>query len=117
MTTANDGNSFLRLLVVIVIALLVFPMAMMLFAFPMMGGWMMGGQYGPGYGAMPVWGWLVMLVPLGLLVALGYLAYRVLRSGEHGTDPALAELRMAYARGDISEEEFENRRERLRGER
>jgi putative membrane protein len=32
------------------------------------------------------------------------------------TDPALEELRMAYARGDLSEEEFEERRERLRQE-
>jgi uncharacterized membrane protein len=29
------------------------------------------------------------------------------------TDPALDELRLAYARGDLSDEEFERRRERL----
>ncbi|WP_231186929.1 SHOCT domain-containing protein [Haladaptatus sp. DYF46] len=113
--TTTTGDSLLRLLVVALLVLLLVPMLVMFFAFPMMGGWMMGGRYG-GYGAMSVWGWLIMLLPFGLLVALGVLVYRILRDGEFGTDPALSELRMAYARGDISEEEFERRRERLRDE-
>lgn len=33
-----------------------------------------------------------------------------------GCDPALEALRVASARGDLSDEEFEHRRERLRGE-
>jgi putative membrane protein len=113
--TTTTGDWLLRLLVVAVLVLLLVPMLVMVFAFPLMGGWMMGGRYGV-FGAMSVWGWLIMLLPLGLLVALGVLVYRILRDSEFGTDPALSELRMAYARGDISEEEFERRRERLRGE-
>ncbi|MGA9400468.1 SHOCT domain-containing protein [Haladaptatus sp.] len=114
MATSNDHDSLLRLLVGLIVVLLLLPLVMMAFAFPMMGGWMMGGRYGAGY--MPLWGWLVMLVPLVLLFALGYFVYRSLHRGDFGSDPALTELRTAYARGDISEEEFEQRRRRLREE-
>lgn len=58
----------------------------------------------------------MMLVWLVVLVGIGSFLYRDLagrvdtsRSG----DPALEALRMAYARGELSEEEYEERRERL----
>ncbi len=114
MAESNDRDSLFRLLVGVAVVLLLFPLVMMAFAFPMMGGWMMDGRYA-GY-AMPLWVWLIMLIPLVLLLALGYLVYRSLHRGAFGRDPALMELRTAYARGDISEEEFEQRRRRLREE-
>jgi putative membrane protein len=55
--------------------------------------------------------WLVMLAIVG---GLGYLIYRTIRRHpERETDTALEEVRVAYARGNLSDEEFEERRERL----
>lgn len=110
MTTANRNDPWLRLAVALLAVVLLLPLLLMAFAFPMMGGWMMGP--GPG-GAVSVWGWAVMLVPLLVLLGLGYVLYRTLAAGDPGGDAALEELRLAYARGDISDEEFETRRERL----
>ncbi|WP_458189096.1 SHOCT domain-containing protein [Haladaptatus sp. NG-WS-4] len=110
MTTASQNDSWLRIVLVVLAVILLVPTLLMLFAFPMMGGWMMGPGYG---GQVPVWGWGMMLVPLLVVLGLGYLLYRALAGGGSG-DAALEELRLAYARGDISEEEFETRRERLR---
>lgn len=84
----------------------------------MMGGYggMMGGYGGTGLG----WSFLGLLSQFGLILLLlggGYLLYRGLDSGTDGgsagPDSALEELRVTYARGDISDEEFEHRRERL----
>lgn len=65
-----------------------------------------------GYGATP--GWLsavaVVLLVLSLLVVLAVLAYRATVAR---VDPAVEELRRAYARGDLSDEEYDRRRERL----
>ncbi|MGQ4554371.1 SHOCT domain-containing protein [Halobellus sp. GM3] len=85
-----------------------------------------GGMWGPmhdGGGGGTVWWVVVLLWRLLLLVTLvggGYVLYRA-ASGDRGEtadrrDPAMEELRGAYARGDISEEEYERRRERLRRE-
>lgn len=55
----------------------------------------------------------MMLVWLVGLLGIGYLLYRSLAGGmqtKSASDPALEELRLAYARGDLSEEEFEQRR-------
>ena len=88
---------------------------------PTMGG---GGMYGPmmGYGdATTTPGWvvaaalLVRLLGIAVLVAGGYLLYRAFSRSSDG-DPALEELRLAYARGDLSDEEYRERRETLRGE-
>lgn len=88
----------------------------------MMGGY--GGMMG-GYGGMGGFGtgWTIvgLLGQLGfllLLIAVGYLLYQALVTdggvGSFGTtDTALDELRLAYARGEVSDEEFENRRKRL----
>ncbi|AUX09513.1 hypothetical protein AArcSl_1887 [Halalkaliarchaeum desulfuricum] len=90
---------------------------MMLFAWPLLGMWG-GGHMWDGLmwnGAGASWMWLVVwLVPLLILLGVGYLLYRAFtRSDSEETDTALEELRIAYARGDLSEEEFEKRRERL----
>lgn len=75
------------------------------------GGMMGGGGLGLFGGTMGVWGLLWM----GLLVALpAYLVYTVVtRDHDGGTDSARGVLRERYARGELSEEEFERRRARL----
>ena len=112
MTTRTD-NSLLRIIIVVVAVLLLFPLLMM-GMFPMMGmmGWW--GGAGPGVGLSPLWGLGMMLLFLLVLVGIGYFLYRFLTQGALSTnDRALEELRVAYARGDLSQEEFEERRESL----
>ncbi|PSP41943.1 hypothetical protein BRC68_13345 [Halobacteriales archaeon QH_6_64_20] len=71
------------------------------------GSWM-GGSLG--------WLWMViwMLVPIALIVGLVYLLRpRGTTAGSEPTDHALETLREQYARGEIDDEEYETRRERL----
>lgn len=111
-------NTFLRILLAIVVVIVLIPLLMMAFMMPMMG--MMGSGHmadGTSSGG-GMWMWLPMLlVPLIIVGGIGYLLYRVLhQSGDVVSDPALKELRTAYARGELSDEEFESRRSRLQHE-
>ena len=115
----STGEGFLRGAIVVLGVLVLFPLLMMVFAMPMMGmmGWWGGGQAGTELS--PVWGIGMMLLWLLVLVAIGYLVYRgvVGRMDSRRTgDPALEELRTAYARGELSEEKYRTRREHLRAE-
>lgn len=115
MSSQSTDTGILRIVLVVLAIIVLTPMLMMGFAFPIMGMWgggMMGG-YG-GYGGSALWGIAMMLVWLVVLVGGGYLVYRwIAGSDGMARDPALEELRLAYARGDISEEEFEERRTKL----
>lgn len=74
-------------------------------------GGMMGGGGGLFGGTMGLWGLLWM----GLLLAIpAYLVYTFLgRDRPDQPTKPLAVLRERYARGEISEEEFDRRRDRL----
>ena len=112
---ATDG--LLRIVLVVLAVVALAPMLMMAFAFPMMGTW--GGMMGRvgGAGVSPLWGVVMMLVWSALVLGGGYLVFRRVASVAAGDrDPALRELRHAYARGDISDEEYEQRRTGLREE-
>lgn len=113
MSTSRQTDSTLRIGLLVLAAIVLVPMVMMTLAFSMfgMGGGMMGG-YG-GAGVAPWWGLGIALVWLVVFVGGGYLAYRWYRDGGARTDAALDELRLAYARGDLSAEEFEQRRAKL----
>jgi putative membrane protein len=118
MSTSQTGRSILRAIVVVLAIVLLFPLLMMVFAMPMIGmmGWW--GGAGPSVGLSPLWGLGMMLLFLVVLVGIGYYLYRSLVNGTlnanaNTNDPALEELRVAYARGDLSHEEFEQRRETL----
>lgn len=81
------------------------------------GGGMMGG--GPGMMGERGSGWM-MLMPLGFVTALagvvGGIAYLAGRQGGQPStthDPAVATLRERYARGEIDEDEYRERRRRL----
>ena len=114
--TDQDGT-LLRVLLIIVALVLVAPLFMMVFMMPMMGmmGWSAGGVPSTGAGMSPLWSIGMMLVFLLVLLGIGYLIYRIFTRGSlSSNDPALEELRLAYARGELSQEEFEQRREDLR---
>jgi len=74
------------------------------------GGMM--GQYGGTGGWWPLVGMLVPLVFLLILLGGGYLVFRRSET-QTSRNPAMEELRTVYARGDLTDEEFEARRERL----
>ncbi|WP_090383974.1 SHOCT domain-containing protein [Natronobacterium texcoconense] len=105
--------------VVLVFGLLLVSLLSMTVMMPMMGGFHGNWNGTTGF----AWPWLVGWgVHVLLLLAVGYALYRVLAgSSDRPTEPrgdrdqALEELRIAYARGEISSEEFEERRERLEG--
>ncbi|WP_101294526.1 SHOCT domain-containing protein [Halegenticoccus soli] len=117
MATTDTEDNLLRVVLVVLGVVVLFPLLMMVFAMPMMG--MMGWWWGPGgtTGLSPLWGVGMMLVWLVVLVGIGYFLYRGLvgraDAGRSG-DPALEALRLAYARGELSDQEYEERRERLR---
>ncbi|WP_353633159.1 SHOCT domain-containing protein (plasmid) [Halobacterium sp. NMX12-1] len=75
----------------------------------------MGGM-GSGIGGFIWWPlvWSVVLLSLVALVAYGVLVHRRSPVDERNqADAALSTLRSRYARGELSEEEFEKRRRRL----
>ena len=119
MATTDADDRLIRIILIVIAVLVFSPLLMMAFAMPMMGmmGWWGGGMFGTR--VSPLWGIGMMLVWLVVLVGIGYVLYRGL-VGHVDTgrtiDPALKELRIAYARGELSEQEYEERRERLRSE-
>ncbi|WP_248897117.1 SHOCT domain-containing protein [Haloplanus halobius] len=75
------------------------------------------GFGGMGYGTTSWWwplvGMLVQLVFLLVLLGGGYLVFRQVTRSKSSQNPAMEELRTAYARGDLTDEEFEARRDKL----
>jgi len=111
----TSDDSALRTAVYVVLFVLAIPVLMMLVMMPMMVGigWdMHTAWWGTGGG----WGWILMLfVPILVLVGFGYVLYTLVDSNTKPHDSkAIDELRTAYARGDLSDEEFEHRLTRLR---
>ncbi|MFC7020146.1 MULTISPECIES: SHOCT domain-containing protein [Haloarcula] len=128
MSTDRSDRRLVTLLLVVLGALVVLPLFGM--GFGMMGyGSMMGGMWGGGMwnggmwnsGTAPGWmlfvGLVMPLLFLLLLVGAVYLVYRLLTDDDgSGQDAAIDELRTAYARGDLTDAEYEDRLERLREE-
>ncbi|MDQ2052868.1 SHOCT domain-containing protein [Natronolimnohabitans sp. A-GB9] len=115
MTNESD---VLRAILLVIALIVLIPLLMMLVAWPMMGLWGGGHMWNDGMwnGTGGTWMWMIGWLPL-LLVLLGgsYLLYKAVdRAGGSGEDAALEELRLAYARGDLTDEEYEQRRERLK---
>lgn len=123
-STSTDGR-LVPILVAVLAALVVLVFLPLLFVgtgtmgFGSMGPGMMGtaqgGMWADG-GALPGWTFVVgvVLQLLFLAVVAGgvYLAYRAVTDRDD-EDPALAELRVAYARGDLTDDEYERRRDVL----
>jgi len=127
MTQHRSSDGLLRIVVLVVALVVLLPFLLMAFMLPMMGmlGWgggMMGGyggmmgsgDWGGMMGGYGIWGFGMLLVWLLVLAGIGYAIYRgFAQSAQATTDPALAELRVQYARGELTDEEFEERRSRL----
>jgi putative membrane protein len=122
MTTNTTDRQLVWVVLAIVAALVIVPALGM--GFGMMGaGPMMGGTWGDHmWGASGASGWMLVigvgmqLLFIAVIVGAVYLGYRALTTQDGSDDPALEELRIAYARGDMSDDEYEQRRERLETE-
>lgn len=119
MPDKTDDTRLVTIVLVMIGAFVLFPMFFM--GFGMMGvGPMMGGTWGGhmwGDGTMPGWmfvvGIVIQLLFLAVLLGGGYLAYRAITGDASDSDRALEELRLTYARGELTDEEYEQRREAL----
>ncbi|WP_248897106.1 SHOCT domain-containing protein [Haloplanus halobius] len=119
MPQHTDDTRLVTILLIVIGAFIISPMFFMGFGMmgfgPMMGGMWGGGMWGDG--TMPGWmfvvGIVMQLLFLATLVAGGYLLYSAVAGSERDSDRALEELRLAYARGELTDEEYEQRREAL----
>lgn len=123
MTENTDNTRLVTIVLAIVGALVIFPILFM--SFGMMGGMWGGGMWGSGMwgggmwgdGTVPGWvfvvGIVMRLLFLAALIGVGYLIYRMVAGSESDSDRALEELRLAYARGELTDDEYEHRRDAL----
>jgi putative membrane protein len=108
--TSNDA--VLTPVLIVVGLFLAIPFLMMTVMMPMaaVGGW---GHMTTGSGG---WGLLPLVVVPVLLAGAIYLLSTGRNKGSQQADTAIDELRTAYARGELSDEEFDTRRELLKNE-
>jgi len=120
MPDKTDDTRLIAIVLIIIGAFVLFPMFFM--GFGMMGaGPMMGGTWGGhmwGDGTIPTWmiiaGIVMQLLFFATLIGGGYLIYQAIAGNESDSDQALEELRLAYARGELTDDEYEQRREALK---
>ena len=110
-STDTGDRTLVRLVLAVLAVLVLAPVFAMAIGMPMMAGMGWGWHDGTMAGTAPWWGLGMGLVWLVVLIGIGYVVYRavVAPAGREG-DAALRELRLAYARGDLTDEEFEARR-------
>lgn len=114
----TDDNRLLTIVLITLAVLVLFPLFFM--GFGMMGFHSMGGMWGSSLwvdgtisGWMIVFAAVMRLLFLALIIGAGYLVFRAITGTDGDSDRALEELRLAYARGDLDDEEYEQRREAL----
>lgn len=112
-TTESSDRTLVRLVLLMLAAIVASPLLVMSLAVPMMGTMGHWGSDGGMVGVAPWWGVGMGLVWLAVLALVGFASYRALLGSDSAstdTDAALEALRKAYARGDLTDEEFETRR-------
>ncbi|MFD1565187.1 SHOCT domain-containing protein [Haloarchaeobius amylolyticus] len=123
MATDTHDTRLVTIALIAIGVLVLLPTVFM--GFGMMGfGPMMGGMWGHGTwgggtapGWLPLVGVLMQLLFVAAIIGAGYLLYRTIAGSDGDSDRALEELRLAYARGEVSDEEYEQRREALERDR
>lgn len=109
------SDETLRIVLIFLGGLLAIPLIMMTLAVPMMGGHMWnGGMWDQPESVSAwvlVWGAILLILLMG-----GYLLLKGSRNEAGQSDQAIEELRIAYAKGELTDEEFESRQERLRSQ-
>lgn len=106
----SEVDAVLRTVVLVVAVVLLLPIVMMVVFMPVgMLGW--GGTM-HGWDGFTGTGFLVWIFFLAIALGIGYLLYSAVGT-DTASDRALEELRVAYARGEIDAEEFEERKRRL----
>ena len=120
MSEHTDDTRLVTVLLIVIGVFVLFPMLFMGFGAmgsgPMMGGTWGGHMWGDGKtpGWMFVVGIVMQLLFLAALVGGGYLIYKSVAGGGSDPDQALEELRLAYARGELTDDEYEQRRDALK---
>jgi putative membrane protein len=122
MSRNTDGTRPVTVVLIILGALVAVPLVFMGFGMMGFGSMMDSGGHGMwGGGTAPGWlllaGFVMQLLFFATIVGGGYLVYRTVTGTESDPDRALEELRLAYARGDLTDEEYEKRREALERDR
>ncbi|SEH63791.1 putative membrane protein [Halopenitus malekzadehii] len=118
MSTSTDSTRLVTIVLLIIGLLILLPVFFMGFGMigfgPMMGGMWGGGMMGDGpSGWLLISGLVMQLLFLAAILGGGYLLYRAVADSDPDTDPAIEELRRAYARGEMTDEEFATRRNTL----
>lgn len=104
-----DSDDLLKAGLVLLAVFVLLPLILGALFLPALLGF---GHTGMGVGGAGMMLWMASgLLPLLVLLGVGYLLYTLL-SDDDG-DRAIEELRAAYARGELTDEEFENRYDRL----
>ncbi|AGB17312.1 putative membrane protein [Halovivax ruber XH-70] len=104
-----DSDDLLKVGLVLLAVFVLFPLFFGAVFLPSLAGF---GHVGMGIGGVGLLFWLAAsLLPLLVLLGVGYLLYTVVTGDDE--DRAIEELRAAYARGELTDEEFENRYDRL----
>ena len=95
----NSRIHILDALLVFLLLLLLLPVFVVLLTMPM-------GEFQPMFGDTVWWlpAWVFFIGVLALLLVIGYRVVTLSRR-----DPAIEELRVAFARGDIDPEEYDQR--------
>jgi len=112
--SSSEQLDITTIVLLILGAIIVLPLLTMGTGFGgMMGYGGMMGEYGTAGGWWPLVGMLVQLAFLLVVLGGGYVVFRRLMESQSAQDPAMDELRTAYARGDLTDDEFEERRTKL----
>jgi len=116
MSTSRPRDANVRLALLVAILIFV-PLLLVLFVFELLDLVLIWIVTRTTRSLPIVWAFTLMFLLLVVVLGMGYMFSRSVESvATSRPDPALEELRTAYARGEITREEFRERRTLLRGE-